>query len=233
MPRQYCKAKHLIPEKLKPATLNCYGSNIAKHLAPAFGSRSLAAIDSDDITQFESGLLVSGQSPKSIQNLLNLLSRIFKDAKSDGYIRISSMTDLKVAKVQRDEARALTKDEVTLLLAECQADPILNLGVLLGLLAGLRRTEIFALFWEDVDFANNVLHIRGNVFFRYGKYQVAREETEPTWILQPPKTAALVRAVDLSPKLKAELRRYSLLSARKTGLIFQTANKSPIDPHNF
>src|SRR5438105_3733681 len=30
------KQKYLIPEKLKPATLNCYGSNIALHLVPEF-----------------------------------------------------------------------------------------------------------------------------------------------------------------------------------------------------
>src|SRR4051812_21537598 len=46
------KKKHLIPEKLKPATLNSYGSNIALHLSPAFGACQLTGIDSDEITGF-------------------------------------------------------------------------------------------------------------------------------------------------------------------------------------
>lgn len=66
------KKKHLIAEKLKPATLNSYGSNIEKHLIPTFGPRSLLAIDSDQITAFESKLLTTEkQSPKSTRNILH------------------------------------------------------------------------------------------------------------------------------------------------------------------
>jgi len=227
------KAKHLIPEKLKPATLNCYGSNIARHLSPAFGSRPMAAIDSDDVTRFESELLVSGQSPKSTRNLLNLASRIFRDAKADGYLRISPMMDLKLAKLPEREARALTKAEVSTLLEQCQSDPTLRLVVMLGLLAGLRRNEIFALSWEDVEISSNVIRVRRNLFWRHGKYQAKRKEDDPAWVLHPPKTAASIRAVDLSPKLKTELLSYSLQSGRRKGLIFQTGNGGPFDPHNF
>ena len=101
---------------------------------------------------------------------------------------------------------------------------MLRLVVLLGLLAGLRRNEIFALSWEDIEFSNNVIQVRKNLFWRHGKYQAVREEAEPAWILHPPKTKASIRAVDLSPKLKTELLAYSLQTARRKGLIFQTAN---------
>ena len=227
------KAKHLIAEKLKPATLNSYGSNIALHLAPAFGPRPLTAMDSDEITTFESKLLTSGASPKSTRNILNLLNRILKDAKSDHYLRISPMSDLKLSKVEKKEARCLTKDEVGKLLVQCETDATLRLVVLLGLLAGLRRNEIFALFWEDLEAADDVIHIKRNLFFRHGVYQGERAEGEPAWLLHTPKTKAGTRAVDLSPRLKRELQAYYLKSEHKTGLIFRTSNGGPIDPHNF
>jgi len=227
------KKKHLIPEKLKPATLNSYGSNIALHLVPEFGPRQLTAIDTDEITSFESKLLRAGQAPKSTRNILNVLNRILCDAKRDGYLRISPMADIELTKLDKKEARALTKDEVGKLLEQCPAGSMLRLVVLLGLLAGLRRNEIFALSWDDIDGAGNVLHVRHNLFWRHGKYQGERADDEAAWLLHAPKTKASVRAVDLSPILKRELKTYYLQSESKAGLIFQTSNGGPIDPHNF
>jgi integrase len=227
------KAVHLIPEKLKPATLNSYGSNIALHLVPEFGSRSLTAIDPELISAFEAKLLKDGQSPKSTRNIIQLLNRILEDARRDGYLRISPMVDMKFTKLDKEEKRALTKNEVAELLKRCESDEMLRLVVLLGLLAGLRRNEIFGLSWEDIDITGNVIHVRKNLFWRHGKYQGKRAEDEPAWILHTPKTKASVRDVDLSPVLKRELQARYLKSEYKSGVIFRSAVGSPVDPHNF
>jgi integrase len=186
---------------LKPATLNSYGSNIALHLKPEFSSQQMMAIDADQITAFESKLLTSGQSPKSTRNIMNLLNRIFIDARRDNYIRISPLSVLKLTKSNKEEARALTKDEIGTLLEQCQADAELRLVELPALLAGLRRNEIFALFWEDIDAQRDVLQVRRSLFWRHGRYQGERAENEPAWLLHPPKTKASTRFVDLSPTL--------------------------------
>jgi integrase len=110
---------------------------------------------------------------------------------------------------------------------------MLRLAMLLGLLAGLRRNEIFALSWEDIDAPGNVIHVRKNLFWRHGKYQGERKKGEPAWILQTPKTKASIRDVDLSPTLKRELQAYYLKSTHKQGPIFHTSTGGPIDPHNF
>lgn len=235
------KTKNLIPEKLKPATLNSYGSNIAKYLIPEFGQCQMTAIDAETISTFESKLIAGTagteprkkQSPKSTRNIMQLLNRILSDGRLDGYLRVSPMADVKLTKLEKKEARALTKDEIGIILLECQADVELRLAVLLGLLAGLRRNEIFALHWEDVDAAGNVLRVRRNLFWRHGRYQGERAENEPSWLLHAPKTKASVRVVDLSPTLKRELQAFYLKSSEKTGLIFRTSNGGPLDPHNF
>jgi len=110
---------------------------------------------------------------------------------------------------------------------------MLRLVVFLGLLAGLRRNEIFALSWDNIDYTNNVIRIRKNLFWRHGKYQSKRAGGEPAWILHSPKTMASVRDVDMSPVLKRELQAYYLRSEEKSGLIFRTSNDGPLDPHNF
>src|SRR5262249_17649238 len=143
------------------------------------------------------------------------------------------MVDMKFSKLTHQEKRALNKEEIAELLNRSKADPMLRLVVLLGLLAGLRRNEIFALTWEHVDNANDLIRVRPNLFWRHGSYQSKPAESEPAWVLHAPKTKASVRDVDMSPVLKRELQAYYLQSAQKTGLIFRTSNHGPIDPHNF
>src|SRR5581483_4749306 len=110
------------------------------------------------------------QSPKSTRNILQLLNRILGDAKREGYLRISPMLDLELTPLKKKEARAFTKDEVQRLLEQCPTESTLRLVVLLGLLAGLRRNEIFALSWDNLDMAGNVLKVRNSLFWRHGKY---------------------------------------------------------------
>ena len=224
------RAKNLIPEKVKPATMNSYGSNIAKHLIPEFGPRQITAIDADNITRFESQLLRSGQAPKSTRNILNVLHRILGDAQTDGYLRVSPMINVKLSKLEHKEGRALTPDEAQALLTECKTTS-LHLIVLIGLLAGLRRTELFALRWEDIDFDDDVIRIRRNLFWRYGQYQ-DRPDDEPVFTFTTPKSKTSTRDVDLSPALKRELRAFYMSSGSKDGLIFQTGNGTPQDPGN-
>jgi hypothetical protein len=83
------RTKYLIPEDLKPSTLNGYRSTLAKHLIPRFASRPMAAVTTADITDFRADLLKGGLSPKFVKNILNLLNRFFADAQEDGYVKVS------------------------------------------------------------------------------------------------------------------------------------------------
>jgi integrase len=62
---------------------------------------------------------------------------------------------------------------------EREADPEFKLVILLGLLAGLRRGEIFALQFSNIDWDKDVIHVRRNLFWRYGKHHELAED-EPT-----------------------------------------------------
>lgn len=222
---------HMIPEKLKPSTINGYSSALSKHLLPAFRSYQMTAIDAEAISALESKLLRGGKSPKHTRNVLQVLSRIFADARREGYIRFSPMAEMDLMPLKTEEGRALTPDEAQALLKECGG--VLKLIVMLGLLAGLRRTEIFALRWQDIDFATDLIRIRQNLFWRYGKYQELSED-EPAFTFTAPKTKTSTRDVDLSPALKDALWTHymEMQMEGKTGLIFQTSNGTPHDPGN-
>ena len=191
--------KYLIPEELKPSTLNGYSSILSKHLLPEFGPRQIAAITTADVTDFRSRLLKAGQSAKTVSNVFNLLNRIFADAKEDQYLRVSQMPERKRTSdsqsTGREEplGRALQPEEAQQLLAEC--DDTLKLVVLPGLLAGLRRGEIFALHFEDIGWEKDLIHVHRSLFWRFGKYQKVHKG-EPRWTITKPKKKS-IRDVDL------------------------------------
>jgi len=234
---QYAAAwrkKNLIPQELKPSTLSGYSYVLDKHLIPYFGPKSMAAITTADITDFRADRLKAGQSIKSVKNLLNLLSRFFADAIEDGYAKVTPMPQRRRKADKKTKAdgkgRALQPGEAQRILEQC--DDTLRLIVLLGLLAGLRRGEIFALAWSSVDWEKNLIHVRQNLYYRHGKHLKDIPEGETVFILSAPKSEKSIRDIDLSPELKKCLRTRFLQSSDKHGLIFQSSNATPLDPHN-
>src|SRR5215468_3475692 len=64
---KHWKETYLIPEKLKPSTINGYGSILDAHLMPEFQYHSMQAIDAGQITHFEARLLRKpGMSPTTV-----------------------------------------------------------------------------------------------------------------------------------------------------------------------
>ena len=250
--RQYTdkwRKKYLIVEELKPSTLGGYACMLDRHLVPAFGHRPMAAITTGDITELRSELIkghgdVKAQSSQSVKKIMNLLNRICGDAIEDGFLRVSPMPTRRrkseTTKASR-RGRALQPSEAQRLLEQCEtnaeedreANPILKLTVLIGLLAGLRRGEIFALDWESIDWERDLIRVSRNLFWRYGKHYALAED-EPSFVIHEPKSATSSRDVDLSPTLKKELRIFYLQckSKHRSGLIFRSRENTPLDPHN-
>ena len=195
------------------------------------------AIDAPGIREFETGLLAN-RSPQTVRNIIVLLGRILADARRDGYLRISPMEDVKPLRVERvKKGKMLRPSEVHRLLEQC--DDTLRVVVLIALLAGLRRAEVLAVHWTDdpnsprswIDLEQNVIRIRQTVYFRHGKHWKIKKG-DPAYTFVSPKSRQSIRDVPLSPVLKKELQARYLQVGDKEGLVFQTANGTPLDPNN-
>ncbi len=234
------RKKNLIPEELKPSTLSVYNYLLDRHLIPFFGHRPMAAISTGDITELRAELLqgkgdTKAQSSQSTKKIMALLNKFFGDAQEDNYVRLNPMPTRrrkadKATKASR-RGKALQRGEAQRLLEQC--DDTLRLIVLIGLLAGLRRGEIFALDWESIDCENDQIRVSRNLFWRYGKHHNLAED-EPSFVIHTPKSESGVRSVDLSPELKKEFLAYKLKckSKDRTGLIFRSREGTPLDPNN-
>ena len=94
-------------------------------------------------------------SPKTFNNLVNLLSTVLAWARKDAqrYLAHDPLAEIdKAASNQTWSGRSSSSDQIARLLKV--ATPPEDTIVMLGVYAGLRRGELCALRWEDIDWGD-------------------------------------------------------------------------------
>jgi integrase len=213
---------------LKPSTYADYLSSVEIHLKPFFEGLRLDEMNRADCRAFTAKKLDDGKlKPTSINNLLVPLRLILRQAAEDGCTILSPETGIKRVKAPHHEAEWYEAAEVDQLLSRTPEKWRALIG--LAVHAGLRRGEILALQWTDVDWANNRIHVRRNLISTY-KASVAGVD-ERLW---SPKTRRSNRLVPMRPVLRALLEKHRAFAVQnELDLVFVTRSGKPIDPDNF
>lgn len=161
-------------------------------------------------------------APKFYVNLRNLLHAIIEWARHPArrYLAHDPLAGLERLRLPRAKKRPHFEPEqvATLLKAAAQSPPddtIINVAVY----SGLRRGELFALQWPDVEWGDEDggrLHVRRSI------YQGA---------VTTPKTEDSDRVVDVPRRLLDDLAVYRLMYPElEGGFIFRQESGRPIDP---
>lgn len=128
-------------------------------LKNALGSRPVASIRELDLQRFLSSL--SGMSYSTVRAQLQALRRVFRKARKNGLISDDPAEDLSLPAYTRGTHRALSRQEIDLILRYWNAPGnYAGLWVLLMLFCGLRRGEMMALEWSAVDLPSRCLTVR-------------------------------------------------------------------------
>ncbi len=189
---------------LSPTTLNGYRSaynNSKKHgLKNYFGNIQLRKITQRHVQEYVN-YLSTQVSPKSTKNYLMLLNGLFKLAVQQKIISRENnpMYDIIRPKQRRSEVEAYNFDEFNLLLKLSKEDtnPDIELIIHLALLTGIRRGEMAALLWDDVNFSEGYISIN--------KSRIVVDGKEYT---KEPKTSAGKRRIYIPQTLIEVLKKY-------------------------
>ena len=129
-----------------------------------------------------------GLSDRSVRGC-HLICRVVLDkAVEEQIICVNPAQFCKLPGESRRETQVLTREEMQQLLIQAKADSCYEL-LLLELSIGLRRGELLALQWEDLDLQTGALQISRQVSRVRGKLTIS-----------PPKTDATVRTILLAPR---------------------------------
>ena len=214
---------------LKGASVYRYENLLNTHILPAFGNRCIDQITGTDINSFLTKKMVSGRvdgkgglSPSYVRSIMLVIKAVLSYASEN---RMCLPLQSKISKPQdiAKELPVLTKNEQNLLVNMCltQIDET-KVCVLLSLYAGLRIGEICALEWEDLDFENQLIHVRKTV----SRVSATEENlARSTLIITRPKTVSSFRDIPicswLVPVLKQvhDIRRSSFVASSHAGFV--------------
>src|SRR5205823_93300 len=124
-------------------------------------------VDARLVEAFVAAKLRQGRASKSIENYLGLLGSIFGYGIKRGWCRTNPVASVEKPRDPNrlHEIRFLTIDELEALLAAVPDDELGAIERVLYLTAamtGLRRGELVALRWQDVDWPAGVVRVRRN-----------------------------------------------------------------------
>jgi integrase len=201
----------------KPSAIRSYEAALRDHIVPCLGPTRLGDVQHRDVQRIADDLLAQGRDASTIRNALMPLRVIYRRAVEDGDIAVNPCTHLRLPAVRGRHERIASPDEAQRLLAALpeRDRPIWATA----LYAGLRRGELMALRWEDVELATGVIRV-----------ERAYDDKEQVEI--EPKSRAGRRVVPMVGALRDVLVEHKQRQGRDEGLVFGSSADTPFQPSN-
>jgi integrase len=200
----------------KPSAIRGYETALVSRVLPQLGGLRLSEIRRVDLQDFSDGLCADGLDPSTVRNALMPLRAIFRRAVARGEVAVNPTSGLELPAMEGGRDRVASPAEAAELLAALpERDRALWAT---AMYAGLRRGELLALRWEDVDMAGDVIHVERSWDAKEGAVE--------------PKSRAGRRTVPIPTVLREFLVEHKLRSGRHVGLVFGTSYTQPFTPSN-
>lgn len=215
--------------KLRPKSQLDYENSIYRHIIPALGAIPMSELTANDLQQFYAQMKKSGRLNRTETYGEGLSDRMVRAchtrcltaldrAVMDGLIRVNPATDCNLPSQNIKEMRPLSRDEMQRFLIQAKEEGYYEL-FLLELATGLRRGEVLALQWDDLNLETGTLRIQRQVYRANGEL-----------VVSAPKTKAALRTIILPPALVSVLDEYR--QQVESCWMFPSPAKedSPLDP---
>src|SRR3954469_2694741 len=142
----------------KPSALRSYEQALNTKIVPELGRLRLSALTRAAVQDLVDRLVASGLKPSTVRNAILPLRAIYRRALARSEVLVNPTLGLALPSGSgRRERIARPAEAHELIAALSEGDRALWAT---ALYAGLRRGELRALRWADVDLANGVIHVR-------------------------------------------------------------------------
>lgn len=220
------------PSDLKPATKQSYKDNVRLHLVPAMGKVKLSKLTPQDVQRLVATKEAEGKSPRTIQIVVAILRTALAHALLWGDVSRNVAALVRVCKPTTQAVdRALTTEQMRLLLAAAEGDRLYPLIVVMGT-TGLRKGEALGLQWDDIDLERGVLTVSRTV----------QRIHERGLVIGDPKTRGSERAFELAPQVVTILQAHRRNQRRErlkagsswtdSGFVFPSTVGTVMEPRN-
>lgn len=218
--------------RLRQLVWESYEVIVRCHLKPAIGSLPLKDLRPEHLQRLYNEKFASGLSPSTLKHIHLVIHGALQQALKNQLVvrNVSEATTL--PRGERKDIRALSPEEEDRFL-EVLGEDRLGPAFITLLGTGLRRGELLALRWQDVDLTEGVIHVRRDMV----------RTKQKGLVFQEPKTAKSRRSIPLPDDVVTALKSHKIRQAqekllagpayRDNGLVFCTEIGTPIEPRNF
>ena len=189
-------------DEIAPSTYDSYKLIINTHLLPILKDVRLINISPATVRQ----VIRKADGDRTRKYVYVLLNAIMKQAYKDDIIRRNPCIAVTPPKYKPKEKVIITFDEFNTLLKICE--PTLKNLFTLAYYTGMRRSEISALKWKDIDFEHNII-----------KVMTAVKATENKLIIDTPKTENSIREILMSKIIYNALKSQQKIQKARQGIL--------------
>ena len=199
--------QNYVKPQIRPTTQANYETKIYQHIIPELGKIPLNQLSQKELQQFYARMKTGGRlirteqfgkglSDSMVRGLHATCRSALEKAVQEGLLRTNPAVGCKLPPKRGREMQVLGREELQRFLIQAQAEGCYEL-FLLDLCTGLRRGELLALQWDDLDFKTGALTVNKQVYEVKGQLQMS-----------VPKTRASIRKLVLPPSVVEVLRQY-------------------------
>ena len=214
----------------KESTKEGYRYMLRHILGHRISNRELRTILPTHIQGFLADLTKTSLSSSTVHHVYAAMKVAFNEAVINQQIGNNPFDNVTPPKREKSRSKFLTKEQ-TRQLVDAARDNRYYVAVKLLAETGLRRGEALALRWDDIDFDQQKLWVRGTL-----------ARTDKGLYVTSPKTQASVRQIYLPPHLVELLKSHLLAQSNEIvqarnkyvqkGFVFATGTGEPVDPRN-
>ena len=220
---------------IRGSTVSAYASLINQHLIPYFGKTKLTQIRPATVQRFVSNSLKKGLSPKTVRNATILLRTMLASPKGfsaiqQGLIRYNPTAGVELPAPEHREILLITVKQAWKLINTASEFGREAHGlVYLGAHTGMRRGEVLAVSFSDVDWEHKEVLVSKGL----SKFRTKEKLRRWRWRLGPPKSRRSRRRIGLDEEVIKVLRTLRDSAPDPDGFIFCKQDGQPFDPDYF
>ena len=216
-------------DHIRPTTRQSYEDSIYRHIIPSLGDIPLNQLKQSKLQEFynetkKGGRLLrtelygEGLSNRTVRNCHLCCRGALEQAVKDGLLQSNPAYGCALPPKKAREMQVLAREEIQRFLIQAREEGYYEL-FLLELATGLRRGELLALQWSDLNFDTGELHITKQICRINGKLTVSE-----------PKTKASNRTIILPPVLLGVLKKHRARTHSRWLFPSPRIEDQPLDP---
>lgn len=211
----------VLTQTVRPTTQLSYGNIIRRHLIPKLGNIKLTQLRPDQLQSLYAEKSKDGLSPRMVQFIHSVMHQALNQALRWGLVARNVSDLVQKPKADRKIPTIWTVEQVKTFLNAVKNDRFYPIYVL-AVATGMREGEILGLYYDDIDWITNKIHI---------KRAVITIPKQGSTVIDP-KSASGKRSVTVPPYAMEVLKTHCDGLKEKRSFIFTTSNDTPFSARN-